>query len=124
EAMFAQTRTESELEPYPHSNSDLNIAGIPVDNPFVPQAIRDAVTAAGDDVVEYFRRTTELGQRGASSTRDTYRVVFGLEGAIQDRWNWETFFSYGRMDDAQQGGGQIQVLNMREALNAVVDPVT
>ncbi|MEQ9004841.1 MAG: TonB-dependent receptor, partial [Pseudomonadales bacterium] len=119
EAMFTQTRTESELEPFPHSNSDLNIAGIPVDNPFVPQAIRDAVTAEGDTVVEYFRRMTEVGQRGASATRDTYRFVAGLEGTIQDRWNWETFFSYGRMDDAQQGGGQINVLAMREALNVV-----
>ena len=66
EATFAQTRTDSEIEPFAHSNSDLNIGGIPVDNPFVPQAIRDAVLAAGDDVIEYRRRMTEVGQRGAS----------------------------------------------------------
>ena len=65
EATFAQTRTDSEIEPFAHSHSDLNIGGIPVDNPFVPQAIRDAVLAAGDDVIEYRRRMTEVGQRGA-----------------------------------------------------------
>jgi outer membrane receptor protein involved in Fe transport len=119
EAMFTQTRTQSDLEPFPHSNSDLNIAGIPVDNPFVPQAIRDAVVAAGDDVVEYFRRTTELGQRGASARRSTYRFLAGFEGDIAEKWNWQAYGSYGRMDDSQQGTGQINVLNMREALNVI-----
>lgn len=117
ETTFAQTRTESDIEPFPHSNEDLNIGGIPVDNPFVPQAIRDAVLAAGDTEIAYFRRTTELGERGAQSKRDTYRFVAGLEGAIQDRWDWQAYYAFGRMDDAQQGGGQINVLNMREALN-------
>ena len=119
EATFAQTRTESEFEPFAHSNSDLGIAGIPVDNPFVPQAIRDAVLAAGDDVIQYRRRMTEVGERGASSTRDTYRFLVGLEGDVAEKYNWQTYFGYGRMDDAQQGGGQINVASMREALNVV-----
>lgn len=124
EALFTQTRTESELEPFPHSHGDLNIDGISVDNPFVPQDLRDAALAVGADTIEYARRTTELGNRGAGATRDTYRFLVGVEGNIGENWRWETFFSYGRMDDAQQGGGQINVLNMREALNAVVDPAT
>src|SRR5690606_23480577 len=52
EATFAQTRTDAELEPFPHSNSDLNLGGISVDNPFVPAAIRDAVLAAGDTEIQ------------------------------------------------------------------------
>jgi iron complex outermembrane receptor protein len=121
EATFAQTRTSSDYEPFAHSNSDLGIAGIPVDNPFVPQAIRDAVLAAGDTAVEYRRRMTEVGERGASSTRDTYRFLVGLEGDVAEKYTWQTYFAYGRMDDAQQGGGQINVLNMREALNVIDD---
>ncbi len=121
EATFAQTRTQSDLEPFPHSNSDLNIAGIPVDNPFVPQAIRDAVLAAGDDVIEYRRRTTEVGQRGASARRETYRFLLGFEGDVAEKWNWQSFYSFGRMDDSQQGTGQINVLSMREALNVIDD---
>ncbi len=135
EATFAQTRTESELEPFPHSNSDLGITGIPLTNPFVPQALRDAAAAAVCDAdgnpvtpetvpcpadeISYFRRTTELGQRGATSTRNTYRILVGLEGDVAENYNWQTYFGFGRMDDAQQGGGQINVLNMREALNVV-----
>jgi outer membrane receptor protein involved in Fe transport len=127
EGTFTQTRTESELEPFPHSNSDLRIAGIPVDNPFVPQALRDIIVAAGDTEIEYFRRTTELGQRGDRAKRNTYRILFGFEGDFADNWGWETFYGFGRMDDAQQGGGQINVLNMREALNVIDgdgDPLT
>lgn len=119
EATFAQTRTESELEPFPHSNSDLNIGGIPVDNPFVPQAIRDAVLAAGDTEIQYFRRTTEVGNRGASARRNTYRLLAGFEGDIADEWDWQVYYGFGRMDDNQQGGGQINVPAMREALNAI-----
>lgn len=120
ETTIAQTRTKSELEPFPHSNSDLSIGGISVTNPFVPPAIAAAVTAAGDTEIEYFRRMTEVGQRGAQSTRNTYRFVVGFEGEVADL-DWETFYSFGRMDDSQQGGGQINVPNMRNALNAVVD---
>ncbi len=119
ETTYAQTDTTQELEPFPHSNSDLNIGGISVTNPFVPQAIRDAVVAAGDNVIEYTRRMTEVGQRGADATRNTYRFVVGLKGDIKDSWQWETYYGQGRMEDSQQGGGQINVANMREALNAV-----
>ncbi len=121
EATFAQTRTDSEIEPFAHQNADLNITGIPVDNPFVPQAIRDAVLAAGDTEVEYFRRMTEIGQRGASARRETYRFLLGFEGDVGEEYNWQTYYSFGRMDDSQQGGGQINVLNMREALNVIDD---
>jgi iron complex outermembrane receptor protein len=119
EATYAQTRTDSELEPFPHEHGDLSIAGIPVDNPFVPQAIRDAVLAAGDTEVEYFRRTTELGGRGASARRNTYRLVLGLEGKVADAYDWQTYYAFGRMDDSQLGGGQVNVVNMRNALDVV-----
>ncbi|MGH8249680.1 MAG: TonB-dependent receptor plug domain-containing protein [Steroidobacteraceae bacterium] len=119
ETTFAQTRTDSELEPFPHSNDDLNIGGIPVDNPFVPQAIRDAVLAAGDTEIQYFRRTTEIGNRGASAKRNTYRFLVGLEGDVAEKYNWQSYYAFGRMDDSQQGGGQINVLSMREALDVI-----
>ena len=119
EATFAQTRTSSEFEPFAHSQLDLGIEGIPVDNPFMPQEMRDAVLAAGDTALQFRRRMTEVGERGAGATRDTYRFVVGLEGDIAEKYTWQTYLGYGRMDDAQQGGGQINVPNMREALNVV-----
>lgn len=119
ETTFAQTDTTQELEPFPHSNGDLGIAGISINNPFVPQALRDAVIARGGNTISYTRRMTEVGQRGADANRNTYRFVVGLKGDIKDNWEWETYYGQGRMEDSQQGGGQINVANMREALNAV-----
>ncbi len=119
EATFAQTRTESELEPFPHENADLNIDGISIDNPFVPAALRAALVAAGDTEIGYSRRMTEIGARGSSAKRNTYRLLAGFEGDIADKWDWQAYYGFGRMDASQQGGGQINVLAMREALNAV-----
>lgn len=120
ETTFAHTETQTELEPFPHSNSDLNIGGIDVNNPFVPAAIRNAVLAAGDTQIEYFRRMTEVGQRGAGARRNTYRVLGGLRGDLDTApISWETYYFFSRTEDAQQGGGQIIVANMRNALNAV-----
>jgi outer membrane receptor protein involved in Fe transport len=133
ETSFSHTETQTELEPYPHSNSDLSIGGISIDNPFVPDDLYTAVTTAmcdtddddipdalcGDTEIPYFRRTTELGQRGAIARRNMYRIVFGLEGDIGDNLSWNAYYNFGRSEDNQQGGGQINVANMREALNAV-----
>ncbi len=128
ETTYAQTETESELEPFPHSSSDdLQGVGISVNNPFMPQALRDAILAAGDTQTDYFRRMTEVGQRGNEASRNTYRFVLGLRGDVQERWHWDGYYGYGQMDAAQTGGGQINVSNMREALNAIDgdgDPAT
>ncbi len=121
EATFAQTRTSSNSSRLRPQRATSGSPASPVDNPFVPQEIRDAVLAAGDDVIQYRRRMTEVGERGATATRNTYRFLVGLEGDVAEKYNWQTYFGYGRMDDAQQGGGQINVLNMREALNVVDD---
>jgi outer membrane receptor protein involved in Fe transport len=120
ETMYANTDAESELEPFPHSSyGDLQGVGISINNPFMPQALRDELVASGDTQVDYFRRMTEVGQRGNEVKRNTYRLVLGLRGDINDRWDWDGYYGYGQMDAAQTGGGQINVANMREALNAI-----
>jgi iron complex outermembrane recepter protein len=126
ETTFARTETSTNLEPFPHSNSDLFSPGISVDNPFVPAALRNTILAAGDDVIEYFRRTTELDERGSDAERQTWRALFGLRGDY-DGWKWDTFFGEGRMKDNQRGSGQLNISNMRNALDAIDgdgDPAT
>lgn len=127
ETMYTHSKAESELEPFPHSNSDLSIAGIPCDNPFAPPQIVADLCDDGDTVIPYFRRLTEIGNRGAVANRNTYRVLLGARGDLADTFDWEVAYSFGRTEDAQRGGGQINVANMREALNAIDldgDPLT
>ena len=110
--------------------------GIPILNPFVPEGIRDAARAGADFdgdgvqdiadadlVVGFARRTTELINRGADNTRQTARFVTGLEGDIfgTETWSYETSINFGRTTQAQRSTGQVNVLNMRNALNVTTD---
>tara|TARA_R100000900_G_scaffold127863_1_gene102908 strand:+ start:73534 stop:76401 length:2868 start_codon:yes stop_codon:yes gene_type:complete len=119
ETTFARTETSTELEPFPLGNEDLNIPGIHVSNPYVPAAMRDFVTNAGDEYVEFWRRTTELGERGAEAERQTFRALFGLRGDISDGWAWDAYYGEGRMQDSQRSTGQLNAPNFRNALNVV-----
>jgi len=116
---FANTTSSTSIEPFPSSNDDLTIDGISVDNPFVPDAIRDAAIAAGDDVIPFRRRLLELGPRRYSSRRDTYRAIAGVKGSLFSDYRYDLFFSWGHTLDTQNGTGQFNVSNFREALNAV-----
>lgn len=119
ETMFSHTNVTSDLEPFPHSSSDLSIVGIPCTNPFIPSAMVTALCDGGDTAIPYTRRMTEIGNRGNIVNRNVYRVLLGLRGDFAERYNWETYYSFGRTEDAQRTGGQINVANMREALNII-----
>lgn len=147
ETTYAGTETTSRLEPFPFSSADVygdsqascvdtdnDMAldtcanGIPGTNPFIPadilQAARTANPGIADDdlVIGFVRRTTELGPRGADNLRQTFRNVMGLKGSFLDDFNYEVSFNYGRTTQEQKSSGQINVLNMRYALDAIRDP--
>lgn len=108
--------------------------GISILNPLVPEGIRDQARAGADfdgdgiqDIsdddlrVGFARRTTELVNRGANNTRQTARLVFGAEGDLSDTWSYEISANLGRTTQMQRSTGQVNVLNMRQALDAIVD---
>lgn len=105
--------------------------GISILNPYVPLAMRDAARAASDFnndgiqdiadedlVVGFVRRMTEVGQRSSQNTRQTARIVVGLDGDLTDNWSYEVSANVGRTTQSQRSTGQINVLNLRQALNA------
>ena len=64
----------------------------------------------------------DFGNRGSNAKRDTFRVVGGLEGAFaSDHWHYEGFYAFGQTKEAQTSGGQVNVLNFRNALEAIPD---
>ncbi|MFW5661283.1 MAG: TonB-dependent receptor domain-containing protein, partial [Oceanicaulis sp.] len=114
--------------------ADAGRYGISILNPYVPSAIRDAARlgadldgdgvqdiADGDLVVGFARRTTELDARGADNTRQTARMVFGAEGDLSEAWSYEASVNLGRTTQMQRSSGQVNVLNMRNALNVTTD---
>jgi iron complex outermembrane receptor protein len=134
EGNYASTRVSTELEPYPMSSVDVfpktglvpaefMVNGALVRNPLVPQYLYDrAIDGNGDGARDYSftRRMSEVGGRGYTAERDTFRIATGLKGVVRD-WNYETYVAYGSTKESQQGGGQINVLNFRNALEAIPD---
>ena len=120
ETTFAQTWSKQRIEPYPHSSDDLYTDGVSINNPYMPQEIRDAAIAAGDTTVAYYRRMLEFGPRTYNARRDMWRGLIGAKGKILGNFDWDTYFLWGHTYDNQSGTGQINIPNMREALNAKV----
>lgn len=127
ETTYATTQTESELEPFPLANDDLGLTGISINNPFVPEALRDAAIAAGNTEIGFARRLTEIGNRGTAGDRELTRIVLGARGDVFERWNWDAFYSYGETRQQERSNGDVNVPNFQNALNAIDldgDPAT
>lgn len=105
-------------------------------NPLVPLAIYNAAidtpvydtdgdgepdTGDGFRDIGFTKRLSEFGNRGSSVDRDTFRIVAGMNGKLNDRWSYEVYYNYGQTRESQQSGGQVNVLNFANALNAVQD---
>lgn len=149
EGTFAQTRTTSELEPFPLGSDDIFPAsggrfavesrgpdGTLVRNPLVPDNIfnlaldtrtidtnGDGVADAGDGLrdIGFTRRLLDFGPRGNTANRTTFRILTGLDGKVFGNFNWDVFYAYGETTEAQRGNGQVNVLNFANALNVIPD---
>jgi outer membrane receptor protein involved in Fe transport len=146
EATYASTQAKTELEPYPLGAEDIypSTGGqVPIEfpvfvdngdgtytrqllrNPMVPQYAYDqAADEDGDGAKDlYFtRRMAEIGNRGNVADRDTFRLVGGMQGSFLDNvWNYEAFYSFGQTKEAQTSSGQVNVLNFKNALEAIPD---
>ena len=131
EGNYASTSVTTKLEPFPLDSeaifadgqvpAETLVNGVAVRNPLVPQYLYDRISDTnGDGLRDYFftRRISEVGTRGSTAERDTFRVATGLKGMVKD-WNYEVFGVYGSTKEAQNSGGQVNVLNFRNALQAI-----
>ncbi len=73
-----------------------------------------------DDYITYRRRLTEFGPRHYDASRDLYRLVVGAKGTLFSDYNWDLYFNWGHTLDTQNGTGQINIPNLREAVSAHV----
>ena len=144
EGTYASSNAVSVIEPYALGAEDIYpasggqvpaeflVGGVLVRNPVVPDVVFNSAGDSdidgdgfGDDGLRdyYFtKRMADFGNRGSTAKRDTFRVVGGVNGAFaSDRWNYEAFYSFGQTKEAQTSGGQVNVLNFRNALEAIAD---
>lgn len=135
EGTYAQTSTRTRLEPFPLDSSNIYPDGgqVPAEflvngvlrrNPIVSQAIYDQLSDTdGDGARDFFfsRRLSEVGNRGNVANRDTFRILTGVRGSFLKDWDYEVFAGYGSTKESQVSSGQVNVLNFRNALEAIPD---
>jgi iron complex outermembrane recepter protein len=135
EGNYASSKVTTKLEPfalgaeriYPDTSrvpAEFMVNGAIRRNPLVPQYLYDRTTDVdGDGLRDYYftRRLTDIGNRGSTADRDTFRLATGLKGTVLTKWNYEVYGVYGATKEAQQSGGQVNVLNFRNALEAITD---
>lgn len=142
EGTYAQTKTRSELEAFPLDSAQIypvlgpsrgrapaeaRIGGVVVRNPLVPDSLFSLLRDTdGDGLRDYgfTRRLSEVGNRGNVADRGTFRVAAGATGSfgsVAKSWDYQAFASYGSTSESQVSGGQVNVLNFRNALDAVPD---
>jgi hypothetical protein len=95
-----------------------------VRNPIIPQTLFDLMTDTdGDGMKDYYftRRLSEFGNRGNVADRDTFRIATGLKGTFLKAWDYDAYVAYGATKESQVSGGQVNVLNFRNALESVPD---
>lgn len=134
EGTYSNSSTTSELEPFPFSSDDIYADGlVPLEflvdgqmvaNPFVPEAIlNSAVDENGDGARDVFfaKRLQDIGNRGNTAERDTFRILVGMDGELFDGWYYDAFYAYGQTKEAQVSRGLVNVQNFRYALESITD---
>lgn len=127
EGSYAKSKSRSSLEPQAVANTDLVNAdgtgyeGIPITNPFIPAAIRDAMIAEGVTSLAFRRRSNDIFDRSNKNDRETWRAVAGLRGSLAEDFNYEVYYGHGETKDYTRSGTIFgpQYVN---ALNAVAGP--
>ena len=137
EGTYALSKTNTRLEALPLSSADIfpddgNVAaeflvnGVLVRNPLVPNSIYNLLGGVRNDdgarMYSFSRRLAEVGNRGSTAERNTYRLVTGVRGTLMNTWDWDVYYGYGSTGESQTGNGQVNVASFRNALQAIPGP--
>lgn len=97
---------------------------IDIDNPFLPQDVRDIMIANSVDTY-YMRRI--LGEQGPITNAndiDYQRYGAGAKGEIGGGWNWDLVFQYSKSNFYREDGGNTNLRRLDLGTDVVLDPVT
>jgi iron complex outermembrane recepter protein len=139
ESTFASTRTHTRLEPLPIDSTgganpiytggrfvpaEFLVNGVMTKNPLVPDYLFSRATdrdADGARDYNFTRRLSDIDLRTSKADRNTFRVLSGVRGELTSTWSYDAYASYAFTKDDQNGTGQVNVANFRNALEAIPD---
>ncbi|MBQ4863799.1 TonB-dependent receptor [Pseudoalteromonas sp. MMG013] len=70
------------------------------------------------DTIHYRRRMTDTGTRDFSQVVDTLRTVVGLEGILENDYNWDVALNFGRNDSVDKLSNLHNVGNLTEDIES------
>ena len=117
------SRTESQGE-FSAVGSFSGVESISLDNPFVPENLREIAQNEGLTSLFVNRANAEFGNRISINQRDTFRTVFGAEGTLLDDYRYQAYYQYGLSDTTNQFVNDRFDLRWFQALDVISDPVT
>lgn len=136
EGTYANTKTHTQLEPFPldsatnvtpgggHIKAETMVGGVKVANPLIPTALFNLLTDRdGDGLKDYdfTRRMSDIDNRTQTANRDTFRALGGLKGDLNKTWSYDAYIGYGFTREGQVGTGQVNVANFLQALTVIKD---
>ncbi|ANB23848.1 TonB-dependent receptor [Alteromonas stellipolaris] len=119
QAKYARTRAISMGQPAFFFYSDETT--ISRNNAFLDDSVAEYMDANGLDTIQLNRMMTDLGRRTEADERETYRYVLGVEGYINDEWNYEAFVNYGKTELERENRNNLILQNFYNAIDAIED---
>jgi iron complex outermembrane recepter protein len=104
EGSHSSVKSNSRLEPLATDNSDAQLpdgtvlAGLTLDNPFIPTAIRNEMQEAEDSTLYFFKRMNGVFDRSNRNEREYQRFVAGLRGTVAE-WDWDLYLNASKTVD-------------------------
>ena len=98
---------------------------IDINNPFIPDELRNQPNFQADWTGDWDRRFFEVGNITTDNDRTTLRTWAGLQGSMfGDRWNWDASIGYGHFEQTLIRSNELDVRKVSQALDASIDPVS
>jgi len=94
---------------------------IKVDNPYLPDSIRQTMIANNMSAIVLGKIGSEFGTMDSVSTRDVMRVTGGGSGELGGSWKWDAHLQWGVTDYHQSTTNNRITANFAKAIDAVTD---
>lgn len=95
-----------------------------LNNPYLPDSIRDFMVSNGLERMRISRSYKEFGIIGDVHSRDSYTVANELSGKLTGELRWDAFFQYGRSVDNISNPRTLRASRWIAARDVIADPVT
>lgn len=103
------------------TNTFWDLLTIAPDNPYINQLPADLAAVGQAEGLFITRDPNDLGPNNDKGTRETIRFVAGLEGELDNGWQWEVAANFGRFDLEFEDRNRVIVDRWFAAIDAVDD---